>query len=106
MCVFVDCGNSEFWPGSRLCLDLRVLSNGMDPVHLLLAVGSLDEVMSVCLRDDFKQVSLNVAFHTCGQQADSCRQHKPWLPSHLFSFKCEQATLTRCRTGVVLQVRK
>lgn len=43
-----------------------MLSNGMDPVHLLLVVGSLDEVMSVCLRDDFKQVSLNVAFHTCG----------------------------------------
>lgn len=44
---------------------LRMLSDGVYPVHLLLMCRSLDEVMSVGLSDDFKQVSLNVSFHTC-----------------------------------------
>lgn len=72
-----------------------MLSNGMDPVHLLLAVGSLDEVVSVCLRDDFKQVSLNVAFHPCGKagRLKSCCLLTS-SPSSVTSFD-------RCRTGVV-----
>lgn len=44
---------------------LNLLSDCVDPVHLLLVGRSLDEVMCVRLSDDFKQVALNVAFHTC-----------------------------------------
>lgn len=43
---------------------LRLLSDGVYPVHLLLAARGLDVVVSVSLSDDLKQVSLDVALHT------------------------------------------
>lgn len=55
----------KFSPPRHQSAALRLLSDGVDPVHLLLVGGSLDEVMRVRMSDDFEQVALNVAFHTC-----------------------------------------
>ena len=44
---------------------LTVSSHRLDPVYLLLACGSLDEIVFVGLSDDFKQVALNISLHAC-----------------------------------------
>lgn len=53
----------------RLTASLCLLLDGFDPLHLLLVCGSLDEVMSVRLSDDLKQVPLDFTFHAC-----TCRE--------------------------------
>lgn len=52
----------SYFPAETLLHSL--LPDGVDPAHLVLVGRRLDEVMRVRLRDDFKQVALDVAFHT------------------------------------------
>lgn len=84
--------------GTRL---LRLLPDGIDPFHLLLTARSLDEVMRVRLSDDFKQVPLNVALHTCrgGERARGISTnplgafHTLFLTQRLFlTLKCCEVT--------------
>lgn len=72
-------------------LRLRVLPDGVDPVHLLLAARRLDEVVSVGLSDDLEQVALNVALHPCRRQTGvnhsgpmlkGCEVTGPKVPTH------------------------
>lgn len=96
VCVWVLASGSHTGRGwIRCCADLHVLSNGIDPVHLLLVVRSLDEVMGVWLSDDFKQVALNVAFHTCGKpdQDPDISTNPVWV-FRTFSLKCDSAAFT------------
>lgn len=47
-----------------LHIRLRVLPDGVDPIHLLLVARSLDEIVCVRLGDDLEQVALDVALDT------------------------------------------
>lgn len=105
VCVFVECVKTEFWPLGHTgrgrtgrCRDLRLFSNGIDPVHLLLAARRLDEVMSVWLSDDLKQVALNVAFHTCGKpDGNPDISTNPVWVFHILLLKCDYADVQRLR---------
>lgn len=58
---------AKFQPSSFRPFDLRsLLSDGIDPAHLVLVGRRLDEVVCVGLSDDFEKVSLDVAFYSCG----------------------------------------
>lgn len=59
MCFFV-CPPAE-------ALLHSLLSDGIDPAHLVLVGRRLNEVVRVGLSDDFKQVALDVAFYTCAE---------------------------------------